>query len=92
MNKRKNLEIIKCEDRSMKDYSNISFAEYSEIQYKSLRESLRAFPGKEIKAFWDSEQEMVKKAYNDFIANYNKPNSCKVPLADGLAYAMSLMF
>lgn len=76
----------------MKDYSNISFAEYSEMQYEKLRESLSAFPEKEVKAFWESEQEWVKEAYNDFITNYNKPNSCKVPLADGLAYAMSLSF
>lgn len=76
----------------MKDFSNISFAEYSEMQYKELKKSLSAFREEEVKAFWDSEQEMVKEAYNDFIAKYNQPNSCKVPLADGLAYAMSLMF
>lgn len=76
----------------MKDYSKMTFEEYSEMQYKELREDLCAFPEKEVKAFWNSEQERVKNAYNRFIANYEKPNSCKVPLADGLVDALSLMF
>ncbi len=75
----------------MKDYSKMTFEEYSEMQYKELRNDLCAFPEKEIKAFWDSEQEMVKDAYNRFIARYNSTNK-EILLSDGLVYGMSLMF
>ena len=69
----------------------MTFEEYSEMQYKELRNDLCAFPEKEIKAFWDSEQEMVKDAYNRFIARYNSTNK-EILLSDGLVYGMSLMF
>lgn len=75
----------------MKDYSKMTFEEYSEMRYKELREDLCAFPEKEVKAFWDSEQEWVKDSYSRFIARYNSTNR-EILLSDGLVYAMSLMF
>ena len=75
----------------MKDYSKMTFKEYSEMRYKELLELLKGFPEKEIRAFWDKEQELVKRGYEDFIKRYNADNR-GILLNDGLAYGLSLMF
>lgn len=75
----------------MKDYSKMTFEEYSELRYKDLLELLKGFPECKVRAFWNREQELVKKKYRDFIKRYNS-NNRGILLNDGLAYGLSLMF
>ena len=69
----------------MKKGEKLSFTEYCSKNYSELLEYLSAFDEKEVKSFWDSEMDYIKRMYN----RYMKADGY---LDDGLAYFLSVMF
>ena len=47
----------------MKILNGLTFEEYCEREYDSLKKLLICFPEEEIKAFWDSEMNFIKSAF-----------------------------
>ena len=55
----------------------MTFEEYCDREYKQLRDYLQAFPENEIKEFWNSQIDYIKKAYKN---------------GERVAFCLSLMF